>query len=63
MRQKHPIKGKNANGKNMSKMKLSNGLRKYIRRQKLLIKNSAKTEDEKQRLVRELLDRHYTKAA
>ena len=43
----------------MEQKRLSKGLRKYIRRQKMIIAKMAKTEEEKRRLVRELLDRFY----
>ena len=39
--------------------RLSQGLRKYIRRQKLIIKGLAKDKEEEDRLVRELLGRVY----
>ena len=39
--------------------RLSQGIRKYIRRQKLIIKRLAKDKEEEDRLVRELLDRVY----
>jgi len=45
----------------MDKKRLSKGLRKYIRRQKMMIAKMAKTEEEKRRLLRELLDRFYKK--
>jgi len=45
----------------MDKKRLSKGLRKYIRRQKMLIAKMTKTEEEKRSLVRELLGRFYKK--
>ena len=41
------------------KKRLSQGLRKYIRRQKMIIKRIAKDNEEKKRLIRELLSRFY----
>jgi hypothetical protein len=41
--------------------RLSSGLRKYIRRQKLIIKRMANNKEEKHRLMRALLDRFYKK--
>lgn len=41
------------------KKRLSKGLRTYIRRQKLIIKNLAKDREEEVRLVKELLKRFY----
>jgi len=39
--------------------KLSRGIRKYIRRQKTIIRRLAKDKTEEDRLIRELLDRFY----
>jgi len=39
--------------------RLSQGLRKYIRRQKSIIKKISKTKEEEKRLIRELLNRFY----
>jgi len=39
--------------------KISRGLRKYVRRQKMIIKCMAKDEEEERRLIRSLLDRVY----
>jgi|GEM_PF-1405366 len=44
----------------MSKNKLPQGVRKYIRRQKMLIRAKAKTEAEEKQLVSELLNKYYT---
>lgn len=41
------------------KIRLAKGIRKYIRRQKMIIKRLAKDKDEERRLIRELLDRFY----
>lgn len=41
------------------KKRLSNGIRKYIRRQKMIIRSLAKDKTEEDRLIRELLDRFY----
>ncbi len=41
------------------KKRLAQGIRKYIRRQKMVIKRMAKDKDEERRLVKELLDRFY----
>jgi len=38
---------------------LSQGLRKYIRRQKLIIKNTAKNQEEENHLVKALVQRFY----
>ena len=43
----------------MKQKKLSKGLRKYIRRQKMIIKEMAKDKDEERRLIKELLSRFY----
>jgi len=43
----------------MGKKRLSQGLRKYVRRQKLIIKSSTESNEEKRRLTRELLDKLY----
>jgi len=45
----------------MEKNKLSQGLRKYIRRQKLIIKKTAKDEGEERKAVKELLNRFYSR--
>jgi len=41
------------------KNRLSQGIRKYIRRQKMIIQKLAKDKTEEDRLIRELLDRFY----
>ena len=43
----------------MKKKRLAQGIRKYIRRQKLVIKKMAQDKNEEQRLVKELLNRFY----
>ncbi|MBN1354155.1 MAG: hypothetical protein JW994_05775 [Candidatus Omnitrophica bacterium] len=43
----------------MAKKELSNGLRKYIRRQKAFIRKTSKNKAEEARSIRELLDRFY----
>jgi len=43
----------------MSKKQIGQGLRKYIRRQKLIIKRMAKDKAEYDRLTAELLKRFY----
>lgn len=43
----------------MKKEKLANGVRKYIRRQKMAIKEKAKNKEDEKRLVRELLNKFY----
>jgi len=43
----------------MSKIKLAKGFRKYIRRQKAIIRKLAKDKEEGKRLIKELLDRFY----
>lgn len=45
----------------MGHMKLSDGLRRYLRRQKLIIKHMAKDTTEYNRLTAELLKRFYKK--
>ena len=42
-----------------TKKRLAQGVRKYIRRQKMIIKRMAKDKDEEKRLVNELLNRFY----
>ena len=42
-----------------TKKRLAQGVRKYIRRQKMIIKRMAKNKDEEERLVKELLNRFY----
>ncbi|HUW23562.1 MAG TPA: hypothetical protein VMW39_05995 [bacterium] len=42
-----------------NKEKLSKGIRKYIRRQKMIIRRLARDKAEENRLIRELLDRFY----
>jgi hypothetical protein len=44
----------------MGKKKLAQGVRKYIRRQKMIIKKTAKNQEDERRLTRELLDRFYS---
>lgn len=41
------------------KKKLSQGIRKYIRRQKMIIRKLAKDKTEEEQLTKELLDRFY----
>lgn len=41
------------------KKRLSQGIRKYIRHQKMIIKRMAADKAEENRLIRELLDRFY----
>ena len=41
------------------KKRLAQGIRKYIRRQKMIIKRMAKDKDEESHLVKELLNRFY----
>lgn len=41
------------------KRQLAQGVRKYIRRQKMIIKRMVKDKDEERRLVKELLNRFY----
>jgi len=41
------------------KRRLARGVRKYIRRQKMIIKRMAKDKNEEQRLIKELLNRFY----
>ena len=41
------------------KKRLSQGLRKHIRAQKMLIKRKAKNAEEKRTLYRELLEKYY----
>ena len=43
----------------MKNKKLSKGLRKYIRHQKIIIRKTAKDEDQERKLIRELLDKFY----
>jgi hypothetical protein len=43
----------------MEKKKLAKGIRKYIRRQKMMIKRTAKDQEEERLLTRELLARFY----
>lgn len=38
---------------------LARGIRKYIRRQKLIIRRMAKDKDEEKRLTKELLNKFY----
>lgn len=45
----------------MQTKRLSEGTRKYIRRQKMLIKRTAKNEDERNAKTKELLSRFYKK--
>ena len=46
----------------MELINLSHGLKKYVRREKMIIKRLAKDKDDEKRLVRALLDRVYKKA-
>ena len=41
------------------KKRLSKGIRKYIRRQKMIIRGLVRDKAEEDRLIRELLDRFY----
>ena len=43
-----------------TKKRLAQGVRKYIRRQKMIIKRMAKDKDEEKRLVNELLNKFYS---
>ena len=45
----------------MQRKRLSEGTRKYIRRQKMLIKKTAKNKDEESGKIKELLSRFYKK--
>jgi hypothetical protein len=46
----------------MKKRRLSCGLRKYIRRQKFIIKRTAKDRAEEKQLVKALLEKFYKNA-
>jgi len=46
----------------MKKRRLSCGLRRYIRRQKLIIKRTAKDKTEEKQLVKALLEKFYRDA-
>ena len=41
------------------KKELSNGLRKYIRKQKMIIRKAAHDKEQERRLIKELLARFY----
>jgi hypothetical protein len=43
----------------MKKKRPAKGIRKYIRRQKMIIKRMAKDKEEEDRLIKELLKRFY----
>ncbi|MBN1871620.1 MAG: hypothetical protein JW800_03510 [Candidatus Omnitrophica bacterium] len=45
--------------KSIKRKRLSHGLRKYIRRQRQVIKRLAKDKDEEKKLVKELLSKFY----
>jgi len=47
----------------MKAKKLSDGLRKYIRRQKMIIKRMAKNKEEEELLLKELLNRFYQRTS
>ena len=46
----------------VKKIRLSNGIRKYIRHQKMMIREVSKTDEEAKRLIKELLGRFYPSA-
>jgi len=43
----------------MKKQRLAKGIRKYLRRQKMVIKRTAKNKEEEKRMIKDLLARFY----